>query len=83
MTVAFYDRRCEPAINAVADQAIGTINQLYRGSARPRFDLAEICFWSAQAIAPDACLARQLEMARLAKVQVMDVMERLQQAVAA
>ncbi len=74
---SFYDSRCEPAVNETAAAAIDFINQLHREQARPEYDLATVCFWSAQAVAPDAGLARQLEMARLAKGQVMDVIERL------
>lgn len=80
---SFFDARCEPAINEVADQAVEMINQLFRESARPRFDLAQICFWAAQAVAPDAGLPRQLEMGRLAQQQVRDVMNRLCDTVAA
>lgn len=83
MTVAFYDARCEQAVNETASHALETINQMHRESNRPRYDLAEICFWSAQSVAPDAGLSRQLEMARLAKGQVLDVIERLRFTVAA
>ena len=80
---AFYDHRAEQAINQTASEALGFVNQLYRESARPEFDWSEVCFWAAQSVAPDAGLARQLQMARLAKVQVMEVMQALHRTVAA
>jgi hypothetical protein len=82
-SIAFYDHRADPAVNATASEAIEYINQLFRENARPSFCLQTICFWSAQAVAPDVGLARQLEMARLAQAQVRDVMARLQHVVAA
>jgi microcystin degradation protein MlrC len=80
---AFYDARAEQAVNDTAAEAVEMFNQLLREDGRPEIILAEICFWSAQKVAPDAGLARQLEMARLAKGQVLDVIERLRFAVAA
>lgn len=74
---SFYDARAEQAVNDTAAVAVDFINQLHRENARPSYDLAEICFWSAQAVAPNAGFARHLEMARLAKGQVLDVIERL------
>lgn len=82
-TCSFYDYRAEPAVNQTAAAALDFINTLCREQARPRYDLAEICFQSAQSVAPDAGLSRHLEMARLAKGQVLDVIERLRFAVAA
>lgn len=80
---AFYDFRCEQAVNDTAALTVDFINQLHRESARPRYVLEDVCFQSAQAVAPDAGLARHLEMARLAKGQVLDVIERLRFTVAA
>jgi hypothetical protein len=83
MTVAFYDARAEQEVNETASVALDYINRMHRETDRPSYVLAEICFWSAQEVAPDAGLARHLEMARLAKLQLMDVIERLRFAVAA
>lgn len=80
---SFYDFRCEQQINETAAEAVETYNQLIREQSRPDIILAEICFWSAQKVAPNAGLARHLEMARLAKGQVLDVIETLRHAVAA
>ena len=83
MTVTFYDDRAEQAINETAAAAVDYINALHRESPRPSYNLAEVAFWAAQSVAPDVGLARQLEMARLAKGQVLDVIERLRFTVAA
>lgn len=80
---SFYDARAEQPVNETAAHAIDFINQLAREQSRPRFDLSEICFWSAQAVAADAGLQRHLEMARLAAMQVRDVMARLRDCEAA
>jgi hypothetical protein len=80
---AFYDFRCEQQINEVASAALDFVNQLCRENSRPTFDWSEVCFWCAQSVAPDAGLPRQLAMARLAKGQVLDVIERLRFTVAA
>jgi hypothetical protein len=79
----FYDCRAETYVNAVADVVVDVINDMHRNNPRPSYDLSEVAFWSAQAVAPDAGLQRHLEMARLAKGQVLDVIERLRFTVAA
>lgn len=80
---SFYDARAGQAVNDTAAEAIEMVNQLLREHGRPQIILAEICFWSARKVAPDVGLVKHLEMARLAKAQVLDVMARLQHAVAA